>query len=210
MAQAVPAPIPVARRAARLLSDYLAAWPGEAADVRPLAELLSAPDPLDDRRTAPGHLTVGALVLHPERRALLLVRHRALERWLQPGGHLEPGEAPVEAARREAEEETGLRALVLHPWHAATTPPRRPPGWLVPLDIDIHPIPARPARDEPAHAHHDLRYVFRAGPGAEAELVAQAEEVSGLAWEPLDALAVRAEPGLARPARKLLALLDRT
>jgi 8-oxo-dGTP pyrophosphatase MutT (NUDIX family) len=40
--------------------------------------------------------------------AVLLVRHRRLGTWLPVGGELEPGESPLEAARRELLEETGL------------------------------------------------------------------------------------------------------
>lgn len=40
--------------------------------------------------------------------AILLVRHRRLGLWLPVGGEIEPGETPLEAARRELLEETGL------------------------------------------------------------------------------------------------------
>ena len=40
---------------------------------------------------------------------MLLIRHLRLGVWLPPGGELEAGETPLEAAARELFEETGLR-----------------------------------------------------------------------------------------------------
>jgi len=55
-------------------------------------------------------IAAGVLVVHEER--VLLVRHRrdgAYDFWVAPGGGAEPGEDLLEAARREAREETGIR-----------------------------------------------------------------------------------------------------
>jgi len=52
----------------------------------------------------------------------------------------------------------------------------------VPFDIEIQDIPARPDRDEPAHQHYDIRYVFVA---ADEALTAQAAEVHAAEWLPL-------------------------
>lgn len=42
-------------------------------------------------------------------------RHRERSTWECPGGHIEPGESPLEAAHRELYEETGARAKRLTP-----------------------------------------------------------------------------------------------
>lgn len=97
----------------------------------------------------PGHITASAIVLRSGRSAtnpeVLLVFHRRLERWLQPGGHVDPDDVDViAAARREVVEETGI----------ATDAPTSLVG------LDVHEIPAR--RDEPRHYHHDLVFRFDA------------------------------------------------
>ncbi len=58
------------------------------------------------------HFCATAYIIDPETKKILLVKHKDLGRWTQPGGHIEHDEFPEEAAVREAYEETGI---VLNP-----------------------------------------------------------------------------------------------
>lgn len=127
---------------------------------------------LDLRTTMPGHLTTSAIVLSPNHAQVLLIDHVTIGRWLQPGGHYEPASYFYQSAEREAVEETGITGLQLHPWHADQDRP---------FVIDSHDVPGKPARDEPAHVHHDLQYLFIADP--HTPLVHRAEEVHAAKWE---------------------------
>lgn len=129
---------------------------------------------LDLRATMPGHLTTSAIVLSPDHAQVLLIDHVTIGRWLQPGGHYEPAEHFFQSAEREAVEETGITGLKLHPWHDSEDRP---------FVIDSHDVPGKPARNEPAHVHHDLQYLFIADP--RTPLIHQAEEVHAAKWAPV-------------------------
>src|SRR5690242_17595784 len=67
------------------------------------------PAPFSRDQFAPGHITCTGLVLAPGGDAILVVHHRRLDRWLLPGGHVEPEDITIaDAARREVVEETGV------------------------------------------------------------------------------------------------------
>ena len=66
----------------------------------------------------PGRIDIALVVACRERRFLVARRRGEVHLagyWEFPGGKIEPGEEPAEAARRELEEETGLLALSLEP-----------------------------------------------------------------------------------------------
>lgn len=179
---------------AEALARHAAADPEEAAHLRRIVEFVGRHADPFDRRIPEGHLTGSALVVSPGADRVLLVHHRKLQRWLQPGGHADPGETSGEAvALREAREETGIAGLALHP-----NAPR-------PLDVDVHAIPAFGA--EPAHAHLDLRYLVLAPEaGAITLSAAESSDARWFAWDELAALDL--DRGLVRALAKARARLS--
>jgi 8-oxo-dGTP pyrophosphatase MutT (NUDIX family) len=158
------------REISHTLSRYLASHPNEHESVTPLLSSLAEGADVTSRSTVPGHVTCGAAVINDIGK-VLVIRHKALERWLLPGGHLDPGDPGLlAAALRELAEETGIR------WQQAVSPPDLDS---IPLDIDVHHIPANPAKGEPAHWHADFRFAFWVtDPGVRLQI----EEVSDYAW----------------------------
>ena len=142
---------------------------------------------LDLRETMPGHLTTSAIVLSPDHAKILVIDHATIGRWLQPGGHYEPSPHFFLSAQREAEEETGVSGLKLHPWHQ---------GQDLPFAIDSHDVPGKRSRNEAPHIHHDLQYLFIADPNL--PLVAQLEEVHAAQWREAEMLAEFAPKAAAR------------
>jgi 8-oxo-dGTP pyrophosphatase MutT (NUDIX family) len=121
------------------LVEHVPGDPREAwAQRRMLGLLAWLPAPWD-QHADPVHLMGSAIVMDAHGR-VLLHRHKRLGRWLQPGGHLDPGELPAEAARRETREETGLVARHLD------ASPR-------PLHLDVH-------EGGRGHVHLDVRYLL--------------------------------------------------
>ena len=172
------------------LAAHEASGEEERTSLEKIRSLLrGAPDPFTRERA--DHVTGSAIVARPDGSAFLLVHHRRLERWLQPGGHVEPDDRSVfETAVREAREETGLEVLQGRLGRRA-------------LDVDVHPIRAR--QDRPAHVHYDIRYLVAASGGA---VEPQESEVREAAWFTLpEALASGVDPSLARALGKAAHLL---
>jgi 8-oxo-dGTP pyrophosphatase MutT (NUDIX family) len=142
------------------------------------------------RSTLSGHLTGSAWVLNPLKDKALLIHHRGLDKWFQPGGHAElTDETLLETARREASEECGLQGLTLLSDQI--------------FDLDIHVIPAK--NDVPEHLHYDVRFAFL----AESEILdGDVAEVKDLSWVPLEGLlrALDTQQSLRRMAIKSLLL----
>ncbi|HTY18483.1 MAG TPA: NUDIX hydrolase [Myxococcota bacterium] len=159
-----------------LLDGYGARHPEDAATVARVRALVEAHPECFERRCAPGHVTGSAFVISPDGRRSLLVHHRKLGAWLQPGGHADGDPDVAAVALREAHEETGLERLAF----------AGAPGARLPLDLDVHRIPARAG--EPEHEHHDVRFLLIADPG---EVPRASAESNAVRWFDLESL-----PGL--------------
>lgn len=137
-------------------------------------------------RAIPEHVTASALVLDPSLTRALLCFHRKGRFWVQPGGHLDPGDADVlAAALRELREETGVGDAEVPATRAA--------------DLDRHALGDGFGR---CAWHLDVGFVVLADPAA---AVAVSDESTDVAWWLLDALPDEVPPGLgerlARAAR---------
>ncbi len=104
-----------------------------------LAEMARLDRPLDEDGDEV-HMTGSGMAVGP--RGVVLLLHRRVHIWLQPGGHIDPGEMPWDAALRETVEETGLAVR-----HAGGSPRL--------VNVDVHAGPK-------GHTHLDLRYLFHA------------------------------------------------
>lgn len=104
---------------------------------------------------------------------VLLVFHQKYQKWIQPGGHVEPLEDPWEAVVREVQEETGLDISASVSGRAVDDAYDLP----VPRFLQLQTIP--PYGEDPAHFHVDNQYVFHI---PEQTIVPQADESEQFGW----------------------------
>ncbi|GAC1318399.1 MAG: hypothetical protein NVSMB12_17210 [Acidimicrobiales bacterium] len=156
---------------------------GDPADDREraaIAEFGAALDRLPhpfDTDADPTHVTASAIVVGAP--GVVLHQHKRLGLWLQPGGHLDPGEDLAAAGWREAREETGLELS-------------HPPGGPVAVHVDVHD-------GGRGHVHLDIRWLL-VGSGVPAPPPGESPAVRWFSWD--EAIAI-ADPGLAGALRQL-------
>ena len=149
----------------------------ERTSVAATLDRLDWPRDLFDPRVNDHHVTASAFAVSS--RGVILLRHRLLGIWVQPGGHVDAGEGPEQAAVRETLEETGL---VVHHVEPATI-----------FHVDVHPGPH-------GHTHYDLRYLVVAPP---LDPVPHEGESAEVYWFDFAAAARRCEPSLVNALEKL-------
>lgn len=97
-----------------------------------------------ERSLAIGHVTASAWLLSKDKSKALLMHHARLDKWLQPGGHCDGDSNVLSVAIREAQEESGIQAIV--PLSTSI------------FDVDIHLIPATVREKE--HHHYDIGFLL--------------------------------------------------
>ena len=170
-----------------LLESHCTACPEAADAVALFREFGLGHADAFERTCVPGHFTGSAWLVSADGKRVLLLHHRKLDRWLQPGGHADGDKDLARVALREAEEETGLTGLVLEPGI---------------YDLDRHLIPAR--KQDPDHFHYDVRFVVRA---LGSEQFTVSDESHALEWRLVVDVAKdeTADPSVQRMAQKWLA-----
>jgi 8-oxo-dGTP pyrophosphatase MutT (NUDIX family) len=108
------------------------------------------------------------LICAPAERSVLLTLHARIGRWLQTGGHLEPGDTTLAAAAlREAREESGLVDLTLDP---------------VPLLLSRHLLDCRGVG---LCFHLDVQYLVRTAYASAPVVSAESDAVQWFAFDRL-------------------------
>jgi len=162
-----------------LRATVLGRSPVDDREAESIRSFIDAFDALDDplsQESDPVHVTGSGFVIGP--RGVVLLKHKRLGFWLQPGGHIDPGETPWEAAQRECREETGLDVTFVGPFDESGIPEL--------VHVDVH-------AGGRGHTHLDMRYLFDAGDADPDPPEGESQEIGWFDW---DAAIDIADPGL--------------
>lgn len=151
-----------------LLDDYQTRIITEAGYVARAKRFVIEHENCFDSGLLPGHITGSAWVVNPMRDKALMLHHKKLDRWFQPGGHADRDADIRRVVLREISEETGL-----------------PPEQIKLVsdkifDVDIHTIPAN--QFGPHHVHFDIRFLLEVD---ERQPIPGNNESYQILWVPL-------------------------
>jgi len=130
----------------QLLSQYKTPHMEEAAMVARTLRFVQQHDNCFDRNLAHGHVSGSAWVLNPARSHVLMLHHRKLDRWLQPGGHADKDPDIESVVLKETSEESGVD--LAHIRLVSDTI----------FDVDVHTV--YPSKHDPRHEHFDIRFLL--------------------------------------------------
>ncbi len=172
----------VQHKVLEVITRYKNRFPQEAKSVEAFENFVAGTnnDALYSRKNFTGHITASGAILNREGSKILLLKHKFLGIWLLPGGHVDPEDASIiDAAYREIKEETGIHKDDLIPLSFTVSPE--------PIELDSHPIPERPEKQELKHYHHDFRYAFMYK-GEEKDIEIDPDESDAIQWVELEKL----------------------
>lgn len=162
-----------------ILAQYLKQFIEEENDLQKLSEFLisNSDEMICNWNNKNGHITAGVFVYAEKEKKFLMVYHKDLKMYLYPGGHCtEKDKNPLETAKRELLEETGLKNYKIVSFSAE----------FIPIDINIHEIPSNLIHNMPSHYHFDFRYLFKVK--QIENIILDINELSKYQWLTLDEL----------------------
>lgn len=130
----------------QLLKEYRPRFMDEMAFVRRSVDYIEQHEDCFYRELMPAHVTGSAWVVNPDRSRVLMMHHKKLNQWFQPGGHADGDADIVRVALKETEEETGINAEHIKLVDGSI------------FDVDIHTI--APYGNDPEHRHIDVRFLL--------------------------------------------------
>ena len=115
----------------------------------------------------PGHMTGSGLLISADGKRVLMNHHKFLDMWICFGGHADGEKDILNVALREVIEESGIDDIE--------------PVTNGIFSVDVHGIPFNAKKNEPAHKHFDVRYLFRVR-NVSNENFAESDESQSLRW----------------------------
>lgn len=151
------------------LENYRTPFMEEAAMVTRTIQFVREHPNCFDRRLQHGHVTGSAWVLNPARTHTLMMHHRKLGLWLQPGGHADGDPDILQVVLKETSEESGIPLSKIALVDDAV------------FDVDIHTI--YPSEHDDRHEHFDIRFVVQIDDRLEIPGNTESHQIG---WIPLD------------------------
>ncbi len=157
------------RQLLEALDRYRTPFLEEAAMVERTRRFVEAHEDCFDRKLWPGHVSASAWVVSPARDRVLMLHHKKLDMWLQPGGHADGDPDVLNVVLKETSEETGLPPEELRLVDDEI------------FDVDVHTVHA--SAFDPRHLHFDIRFLVEAD---DRHAVPGNDESHEVRWIPLD------------------------
>lgn len=164
----------------KILEEYLKVFPEEKERQEEYKKYLekATDEGVADWNNFDGHAVATGFIYNKETKKFLVVHHRDLDMYLSPGGHVDlVDKNPLNTAKREVKEETGLENLEYMNINE---------NKLIPIDIDTHIIGYNKRKNLPEHHHFDHRYLFEVSKNPEIKIAE--EELSEYQWVEIDKL----------------------